>query len=635
VLRWVGEQTRQLPRTIRKSAWLERCLAVFVLVTLLLLLLAALLPPTAWDALMYHLAAPARDLAQGRVLPDASNLQGYQPQLVEMLNLDGLLLHGDGVAALLQAGFGVLSVLTLVALARQMTGVSGMTDAAPRGALALRAVALFLSIPSLVLVLGWPYVDGALVYYELAALCALLCWWNAGKTFRTRWLVLTGMLVGLSVDVKYTGLFALLALALLMVWRSWRVLSLHHMLRQVIGFGAIALLVGSPWLLRNLVLTGDPLFPYHLGHLFPAGPLWDDVRTQHAVEGPGWGLAQAWRVLTLPLEETILGKQGSVEFDATLGPLLLLLLPLGLLLVNRSKIVGAQVRSVEHDAERPSNEVHRSGALSSGKERTSVGGSWTEGQAVGVLLAFAAIEGLCWGVELVSVHFAEQSRLFFPLFAALTLPAAVVWLRLNVPDVNVSGGLAAWNPILSRLATGAVLLALGCGIVAQIGNTLGNGNVPYLLGLQSREVYLADHLDPYYSAMRAVDALPSSARVLFLWEVRSYYAARSVQADPFLDNFDYYARHCPAAEQMAQCFRKAGFTHVLFYAQGVQLILEGRPGDLSAQEWMALEQMLAQFPAPVYRDSAPLIRSGQNVPIAAEQALGGQGWYRLYALPGG
>ncbi len=621
VLGWARGQLRQIPQAFRSGTWLERCLWVFVLGTFALLVLAALLPPTAWDALMYHLAAPARDLAQGRVLPDVSNFQGYQPQLVEMLSLDGLLLAGDEVAALLQVGFGLLCILTLVALVRQMS------DAARHRALALRAVALFLSIPSVVLVLGWAYVDGALVYYELAAVCALLCWWNAGEAFRLRWLILAGALAGLALDVKYTGAFALVALALLVAWRSWRVLNVPSLLWQVACFAAVALLVGSPWLLRNVLLTGDPIFPYHLGHLFAAGPLWDDGRTQHAVEGPGWGWMQAWRVLTLPLEVTIFGKQGSVEFDATLGPLLLLLLPLGLLLRGRGLASSPQYAEVHEQ------ETIRSDArvlLAEVKLRPGVV-SWTEGQAVCVLLAFAAIEGVCWGVELLSVHFARQSRLFFPLFAALTLPAAVVWLRLKAFSSS-----SAVTPLLYRLATGAVILALGCGILAQMANTLGNGNLPYLLGLQSRAAYLDDHLDPYYSAMQAINALPSSARVLFLWEVRSYYSVREVNADPFLDNFDYSYRHCPTPEQMLRCFRQAGFTHVLLYAQGVQLILEGRPADLSAQEWMILEQMLAQLPAPVYADSTPLLReSSQHVLPGIEQALGGQGWYRLYRLPDG
>ncbi|HEY7356904.1 MAG TPA: hypothetical protein VH590_10580, partial [Ktedonobacterales bacterium] len=219
----------------------------------------------------------------------------------------------------------------------------------------------------------------------------------------------------------------------------------------------------------------------------------------------------------------------------------------------------------------------------------------------------------------------RQSRLFFPLFAALTLPAAAAWLRLRK---------AAVLPELHRLVSLAVVLALALGLLSQMAGVLGNGNAPYLLGLQSREAYLADHLDPYYAAIQRVNALPASARVLSLWEVRSYYTSRSIYADPFLDNFNYYYRHAPTAQSLAQTLHQAGFTHVLFYAQGLQLVLDERPGEVSQQEFAALWDFLAQYARPIYQDTVPLVRGGQGPLLPDERILGQRGWYRLYALTG-
>jgi hypothetical protein len=631
VLRWLREQMRQMARAIRQASWLDRLLWGYILLTVLLMALSALLPPTAWDALMYHLAVPAADLQQGRVLPATANFQGYQPELVEMLYLDGLLLRGDGPAALLHLGFGLLGLLTLVALARQLP------DRARGAALALRAAALFLSIPSLVLVLGWPYIDGALVYYELAALLALLCWWNAGGKQRVAWLALAGVLLGMGLDTKYTAAFAIGALALLVCWRAFGAGRLEGW-RPALWQGALlvgaAVLVGSPWLWRNLFLTGDPLFPYHLGHLFPAGPAWDDVRTQYALEGPGWGLAQSWRLLTLPLEVTLFGTQGTTEFDATLGPLLLLLLPPGLLAWQRSSTISIAAKGVPLPdqaapaADAPAREEGESAAPTSWPQARS--GDFnrriSERQMIGVLLAFAALLALCWDAELLSVHFARQSRLFFPLFAALTLPVAAAWLRLRKA--------AAVLPGLHRLVSLAVLLVLALGLLSQMAGVLGNGNAPYLLGLQSRDAYLADHLDPYYAAIQRVNALPASARVLSLWEVRSYYTSRSIYADPFLDNFNYYYRHYPTAQQLAQALHQEGFTHVLFYAQGLQLVLDERSGEVSQQEFVVLQDFLTRYVRPVYQDTFPLVRGGQGPLSPDERILGQRGWYRLYALTG-
>ena len=613
LMRWLVVQARRIRQAIRSGSGLDRLLWGYILLTVLLMVLAALLPPTAWDALMYHLAAPAVDHARGQVLPDPANPQGYQSQLVEMLYLDALFLRGDGVPALLHVGFGLLSILVLVAVARRLA------DPARGGALALRAAALFLSIPSLVLVLGWPYIDGALVFYELAALCALLCWWGAARQQHLGWLLLTGVLLGLGLDTKYTAVFALGGIACLALGRAWRRDGMRKAFGQIVLLGVAALVVGSPWLVRNLLLTGDPLFPYHLGHLFPAGPLWDDGLSQRMTEGPGWSWTQAWRLLTLPLEVTLYGQQGAAEFDATLGPLLLLLLPLGLFTVriafpkcqHKRRSVFVQP-SLASDLNTPAPQAP----------------CWTERQIIGVFLAFAAFQMLCWDVELLSVHFARQSRLFFPFFAALTLPAALAWIRLRLAPMPFPG--------LHRLVSLAVAMALALTLLGQVDAVLGNGNTPYLLGLQSRHAYLSDHLDPYYAAMGAINALPDSAHVLFLWEVRSYYIspAHVVQPDPFLGIFDYYERHCPTAEQLVQCFRQAGFTHILFYAQGLQLVLDGRPGDESSAKLAVLWTLLTHDARLVYHDTVPLVRASTGPPTSDEQMLGARGWYRLYTLTG-
>lgn len=617
--RWLSSQAHQMRLAIRAGSWLDRLLWGYILLTLLLMGLAALLPPTAWDALMYHLAVPAVDHARGLVLPDPANPQGYQPELVEMLYLDTLLLRGDGSAALIHLGFGLLSLLLLIALARRIA------DRAHSATMALRAVAIFLSIPSFVLVLGWPYIDGALVYYELAALCALLCWWNGQRHQHPGWLLLSGILLGLALDTKYTAAFAIGALGLLVLWHAWRADGARRALWQVTLLVGVALLVGSPWLLRNLLLMGDPIFPYHLGHLFPAGPLWDDGRSQQMTEGPGWGWGQVWRLLTLPLEVTLYGTQGSVEFDATLGPVLLLLLPLGLLAGSR---IRGHSNPLNVSDTANSSDPPASSARSDLSDLSDPTWHWPERQVIGVLLAFAAFQMLCWDIELFSVHVARQSRLFFPLFAVLALPAAVAWMRLKRPPLLLPG--------LYRLASGAVVVALVCGLLGQMAGVLGNGNAPYLLGVQSRQSYLIDHLDPYYAAMSAVNALPGAAHVLFLWEVRSYYASasRMVQPDPFLDTFNYYYRYCPTAEALARCFHQAGFTHLLLYAQGLQLVLDGRPGDETSQELAALSAFLAHYARPVYQDSVPIVREAPGNASLGVQVVGERGWYRLYALTG-
>jgi hypothetical protein len=568
----------------------ERMLACFVAAMGALVLLAALLPPTAaWDALSYHLVAARQDALHGRIVLDPGNPQLYQPELTEMLFAALYLLRGgDGAAAPLHAGAGVV-LAGLIAW-------WGWRVAGPRGS--VRAAALLVAIPVVTLVAGWPYVDLMLAAAEVCALLALVGWSEATRAEQRAaargLLVLAGVFGGLALDVKYTAAYTLAALSTLVLVATWvqerdvvggPLARVWRILRPVATFAVVGLLVGSPWLIRNLLVAGDPLFPYHLGPLFPGGPGWDAGRTVY-MEGHGWGVSALWRALALPFETILLGQQGSAEFDATLGPLLLLLLPLGALTIGPRRPRGQGGRWAT-----------RLGAMTN---------HWLYWP-----LGLCALITLCWAEELARSGVAMQSRLYLIVFVALVVPAAVAWLRLGAIELpSVS---------LARLTTAGVALCLVFTLVTQAVQTLQLDNLAELVGAQPRGAFEQQQLGPYAAAMRRVDALPASARVLLLWEPRSYLAAHA-QAEPdvFLDALDTLYRHCGKAG-ITRCLREQGFTYVLCYQQGME-VLAADP-KTSPTELSALRAAMRSWHA-VYHDDVPLIGSnGLRM-----------GWYVLYAL---
>ncbi|MEW5721441.1 MAG: hypothetical protein AB1817_22630, partial [Chloroflexota bacterium] len=88
---WRAFYSLDLPRATRFERWLAR----FVAFALAVAFLFALMPPTGWDVLQYHLVGPQRALAQGRILPPGDNLSLSNPALVEMLFLAAMTLKGD------------------------------------------------------------------------------------------------------------------------------------------------------------------------------------------------------------------------------------------------------------------------------------------------------------------------------------------------------------------------------------------------------------------------------------------------------------------------------------------------------------------------------------------------------------
>ncbi|HEV2235457.1 MAG TPA: hypothetical protein VGR57_02240, partial [Ktedonobacterales bacterium] len=225
-------------------------------------------------------------------------------------------------------------------------------------------------------------------------------------------------------------------------------------------------------------------------------------------------------------------------------------------------------------------------------------------------VGFALALWLIWAEELARSNVAMQSRLFLALFLALAGPAALVWLRLE--DLRL--------PALSlgRLANAAVLLALALTFMGQATQALRLSNLAELAGAQPRAAYEAQQLGPYAAAMRALDGLGPSARVLLLWEPRGYLTHARIEPDEYLDAFNVRYRHCGAAA-ITQCLRQEGFTHVLLYAQGVAFLRQSHAAKDSSAELAALDA-LRQTWHPVYQDTTPLV----GVP--------GTGWYVLYSL---
>lgn len=577
-------------RAVWASERIERVLACFVAASCALVLIAALLPPTlAWDALSYHLVSARQYATSGHVAPDPANPQTYQPQLTEMLYAALYLLRGgDTAAAPLHAGIGLV-LLGLIAW-------WGWRVAGPRGS--VRAAALLLGIPTVTLIAGWPYVDLTLAAAEVCALLALVAWDGAvreGRGAAARgWLMAAGVSGGIALDTKYTAAYALAALGALVVLRGVArqvhggpvVARAWAALRPAVVFAATAGVIGSPWLLRNLIVAGDPLFPYHLGPLFPGGPGWDAGRTAY-MQGRGLGLSVLWRGPLLVLEPVLLGQQGSSEFDATLGPLLLVLLPLGALTL---RMRWSQPRSM--------------------RLRT-----WLQAVTEHWLywpLGCAALMGVIWAEELARSQVAMQSRLFLITFVVLAVPAAVAWLRVEaiaVPSIS-----------LARLASAAAMLCLALTLLSQGLQTLQRDNLAELTGVQSRVAYENQQLGPYAAAMRELNTLPGSAHVLLLFEPRSYLTHAHATPDVFLDELDVLYRRC-GANGITRCLRQQGFSYVLWYQEGMTVLQSGQQTPIAQAEYAALRAAMRAW-QPVYRDNTPLVGPTPS----------GTGWYVLFSL---
>jgi hypothetical protein len=521
-IRAIANRLREGP-ILPTGTRLNRTLAIYLGFILTLSLLQCLTPPIAWDSQVYHLMGSKLYLQAHRLPVDIDLPYLGFPLLLEMLFTAGLFLKGDIVARLIHYAYGFLTLLALFAFARRYFNRK----------VAWLSMAIFYSVPSLVLISTWAYVDLGLIFYEFTAFYALMRWLEARDK---RWLILTAILCGLAMGVKYTSIILPITLALIIALKV-RQEGLKETVQALLLFGLLAIVVASPWYLKNLFFTGNPFYPFFFG-----GTYWDEFRAWwYSRAGTGLAFTAPWRLLVAPLEITVLGTQGKESYDATIGPILLTVVPL-LALVWR-KIASEERRVI--------------------------------GYAVLVCL----IQYLFWLYGVAQSALLVQTRLLFPIFALLALLAGYTVDKLALLTRQVFS--------LQWFVTTVLLLALGLNAVSSALHFISDSPLPYLTGSESKESYLTRHLGLYYSTVVHINEnLPPSAKILFLWEPRSYYCQRDCWPDALLDKFKHLTYKYHDAEGIAEYLHREGVTHLLLYQTGLEYILEAQfdpitPGDVA------------------------------------------------------
>lgn len=229
-----------------------------------------------YDAMSYHLALPQEWLAQGRLAPLENNVYSFLPGYVEAAFMHlGAMMFAPGPSERpwgLVAGEGypayacqLLNVL-MTLLAAWWSGRAAAAAAArcgleePQRASALSAV--------LTLVTPWAVVTGSLAYNDMGVVAmlgaALIVVFEPALPPMRRG-VLAGLLIGAACSIKPTALLfaacpTAFLLALTVPRRDWTRLALG-------GAGAFLVMI-APWLTRNWIASGNPIFPF-LHAVFP------------------------------------------------------------------------------------------------------------------------------------------------------------------------------------------------------------------------------------------------------------------------------------------------------------------------------------------------------------------------------
>ena len=301
---------------------------IFCIAILILLLIETILnltPPIARDTLIHHLAIPKLWLKNGGFYEIKWADFSYFPMNIDLLYLIPLYFKKDFIANFIHMGFGIgIALLIYHYLRNRISRIAG-----------LLGILVFLSTPIVVRLSTQAYVDLGLTFFTTASILAFICY-RDGEFKEFKWLFLSSVTMGLALGTKYNALIVwfFLSLAIVFVYsrdtkKQWKAIECGFI------FFLISLLIFSPWLIKNIILTGNPLYPlfkgiFNINSATPGGTgsISGDTsigffKMREMLYGENF-----WETLLIPLRIFFQGQDNSVRyFDGVLNPVLIILSP--------------------------------------------------------------------------------------------------------------------------------------------------------------------------------------------------------------------------------------------------------------------------------------------------------------------
>lgn len=464
----------------------------------------------AYDVLEYHLQLPREYLAAGHVHQTEHNVYGHYPLGVEMLFLLGMVLRngayeGMYLAKTLHGVFGVLMVAGAYFELRREDEARARFAA---GLLATTPIFLYLS---------W------LAMVELAAICYLavaLLWlrhWFAKADWRAGLCI--GLMLGGACATKYLSVGFVLGPVLLVM-----AISAVRRPRRLAAVGlalAAALVLFSPWLIRNTIHTGNPVFPL-MTHTFGRAH-WTLECEQRWVAGHGPAHQPP---VPEPDEWNPPERIGRVELFVNNFILSQVFGPITLLLA-----LGA-VAAMVADRESP--------------------GAWRSS-----LLGVAAVQLGVW----TAVTHGMPSRFISPVMVPLSILAAGALARLSrLPS----------NPFRKNLAPPAdgpwgrrpALILFGAGVVINL--LIARAVFLYSSASRVDVPFPGEAITTEMSPYRHVAELPEGSRLLLVGSATPFYfPPDTLYATAFDDHpLARRVREGRSPEGVAAALRQGGVTHL-------------------------------------------------------------------------
>jgi len=298
-------------------------LILFLFILVISIIVLASVPPVSRDALTHHLAVPMLYIEHGSIYEIPQIRFSYYPMNLDYLYLIPLYFGNDIFPKYIHFAFALATALLLFRYLKSKLNTE----------YAFFGVLFFLSTPVIVKLSITVYVDLGLIFFSTASILYILMWIE--KDFKLKYLIISAVSCGLALGTKYNGLIIFFLLTLFVPFIYLRSAS-SRTASQMKGFAygtiffTVALLVFSPWMIKNYIWTDNPFYPLYDGWFNPkviktavssSSSGWNHFSIRHFVYKDSW-----WEIALVPIRIFFCGEDGKPKFfDGRLNPFLLLL----------------------------------------------------------------------------------------------------------------------------------------------------------------------------------------------------------------------------------------------------------------------------------------------------------------------
>jgi len=491
-------------------------LCAIILTLLLIEIILNLTPIIDRDALIHHLAIPKLWLKNGGFYEMKWAAFSYYPMNIDLLYIIPLYFDKDFIAKFIHMSFGIGTALLIYQyLNKKISRIAG-----------LLGILIFLSTPMVVRLSTEAYVDLGLTFFTTAAILAFIRY-RDGEFKEFKWLFLSSVAMGLALGTKYNALIAWFFLSTAIIFihskdtgEQWKAVKCGLI------FFLISLFVFSPWLIKNIMLTGNPLYPLLQGLFNAAGIPNQESNSAIGTGGTYLGIFKMrealygenfWETLLIPIRYFFQGQDdmSARYFDGVLNPVLIILSPFAFMTKSfyREKLFFT-----------------------------------------------------CFAVFFVLMAtFLDQPRIRYilPIVPILSILTAIGFINILSWVMNRSNQL---RPVLTIVFFSIIIVIMSQNIFYIKNYYQKISPMNYVLGKESRDDFITRHLHSYPAIKYINQFTAENSRIrLILLAGRGYYLERTYEDDPSM-GMDFI-RGLVAASSNDKTFQNylhsLGYTHLL------------------------------------------------------------------------